>query len=51
MTGRDGSLGEVGPAVSEVTDDGLGWGAAALTRRMNGRSIGYKGNSLCEFLG
>lgn len=39
------------PAVSEVTDDGLGWGAAALTHRMNGGSISSKGNSLCEFLG
>lgn len=36
------------PAVSEVTGDGLG--AAALADRMNGRSIGSKGNSLCEFL-
>lgn len=39
------------PAVSEVTDDGLGCGAGALTDRMNGRSIGSKGNSLCEFFG
>lgn len=37
------------PAVSEVTGNGLGLGAAALADRMNGRT-GSKGNSVCEFL-
>lgn len=48
--GRDGSLGKAVPAASEVTDDGLGCRAPALTEP-EWQEHRSKGNSLCEFLG
>lgn len=49
QAGRDGSVGKAVPAVTEVTDDGLGCGAPALTES-ECRSIAPKGTPCVDFL-